>query len=963
MIRTFLILAAALFTTVQADAQKKELDHSVYDGWQSVTRANITPKGTVITYEVNPQEGDGQLTIRVLPTGRVITVDRGYDAVIADGGQWAYCLVKPLFKQTYDAKKKGKKGENLPKDSVACINLKDGTVTKMAGAVNFKTGRKHISFMAYMIDADKKKKEEKTEKASNESDFTADAPADGGADAAKDKARSLVIVNPATSKTDTIKNVTKYIFNENGSALALITKKDKKDSLSKSAVQLFLLDKGRTETVDEGKEFYSSLVFDRAGERLLFLSSTDSAKTGNRHCAVVMYSGGKLRELLPQGYTKGLPDGWAVNENALPEFSTDGSRVWLGVAPFLNEKDTTVADFEKATLDVWHYNDFDLQTRQNINLKRDLKKVYPAVINLDGPSELVPLTFKLKETITPVNEGNARWALAEDETDYYITSQWLDNNNRDLYMVNLKDGSRKLIAKKLNAEVEASPEGKYVIWYSYDDSQWYSYNTTTGRTVCLTKNLGVNFYDEEDNHPALRPPFDYSPQWLEGDAAVLINDRYDTWRLQPDGKNAVCLTAGQGRRTNTRYMHDDWNCYDTPTASNSRQRKDIDIREKRVIRKGEKLPLTVFNYDDMCNGLAFASTTKAAKPDVITIDTFSFNGLSKAREAAVYAYRKGNFRNPADLYLTQDNFKSSQKLTSLNPQQQNYRWGTAQLFHWKAYDGTPLKGIVYLPDGMDPAKKYPVMIYFYERNAETLYDYFPPAPSRSIINRPFYTSRGYIVFVPDVVYKDGHPGESAYNCIVSGAEALCDSFQVADRSNMAIQGQSWGGYQTAYLVTRTNLFKAAGAGAPVSNMTSAYGGIRWESGIARMKQYEHGQSRIGKSIWDKGGLPLYLENSPLFKADKVNTPLLIMHNDADGAVPWYQGIEYFVALRRNGKKVWMLQYNDEAHNLLERRNCKDLSVRLQQFFDHYLKGAPAPVWMTKGVPATQKGRTYGLETE
>lgn len=957
------LVAAAMALAMPSAAQKKALDHSVYDGWQSVTKANITPSGTVMSYEVNPQEGDGQLTLRVLSSGKVITIDRGYNAVMSEDGKWSYCLIKPFFKQTYDAKKKGKKGKDLPKDSVAYINLQTGGINKMANAEGFKAGRKLMPYMAYFTDMkDKKDAKNKKDTPKGKTDY-ADAPDGGGKPDDKDKAKSLVIVNPATDKVDTVKNVSEYVFNENGNVLAFVTKKIKKDSLSKSAVKLYVLDKNKSETITEGLEFYSSLAFNKAGDKLVFLSSTDSAKTGNRHCAVQLYANGKTKELLPQGYNKGLPDDWTVNENASPTFSTDGNRLWLGVAPFLHEKDTTVGDFEKARLDVWHYADFDLQPTQKLNQKRDQKKVYPAVIDLRSNGSLVPLTFKLKERITSVNEGNADWALAEDETEYYIQSQWLDNDNRDLYMVNLKDGSRKLIAKKLNASTEVSPEGKYILWYCYDDSQWYSYNTKTGQTICLTKNLGVNFYDEEDDHPSARPPFDRRPQWIEGDAAVLINDRYDVWKLQLDGKQAICLTAGEGRKSNQRFQHEDWNSYDSPAESPYGPRKDISIKEKQTLKKNDKLMLTVFNYDDMRNGLARASLTKAAKPEIAMVDTFSFTGVTKARDAEVYAFRKGNFRAPMDMYLTRDFFKTSDKLTAINPQQADYRWGTPHLFKWKAYDGTPLKGVVYIPDGVKPSEKLPVMIYFYERYAESLYDYFPPAPSRSTVNRSFFTSRGYIFFVPDIVYKDGHPGESAYNCIVSGAEALCREYSCADSSRMAIQGQSWGGYQTAYLVTRTNLFRAAGAGAPVSNMTSAYGGIRWGSGIARLKQYEHGQSRIGKSLWDKGGLDLYLENSPLFNADKVQTPLLIMHNDADGAVPWYQGIEYYVALRRNGKKVWLLEYNDEAHNLVERRNCKDLSVRLQQFFDHYLKDAPAPQWMKTGVPATMKDRTFGLETE
>ena len=173
-------------------------------------------------------------------------------------------------------------------------------------------------------------------------------------------------------------------------------------------------------------------------------------------------------------------------------------------------------------------------------------------------------------------------------------------------------------------------------------------------------------------------------------------------------------------------------------------------------------------------------------------------------------------------------------------------------------------------------------------------------------------------------------------------------------------GQSWGGYQVAYLITQTNMYAAAWAGAPVVNMTSAYGGIRWESGMSRQFQYERTQSRIGGTLWEKPDL--YIRNSPLFHLPKVQTPVVIMANDADGAVPWYQGIEMFTDLRRLGKPVWLLQYNGEAHNLVKRENRKDISIRELQFFDHYLKGAPAPVWLEKGVPAVEKGRNWGLET-
>ena len=303
-------------------------------------------------------------------------------------------------------------------------------------------------------------------------------------------------------------------------------------------------------------------------------------------------------------------------------------------------------------------------------------------------------------------------------------------------------------------------------------------------------------------------------------------------------------------------------------------------------------------------------------------------------------------------------FDDPEKVTEANPQQSEYLWGTAEIYEWTSADGIPLQGILYKPEGFDPSQQYPMMVYFYERNSDDLHEHHVPAAGRSVINFSFYASRGYVVFVPDIPYKIGYPGESAMNAVMPGVTQLMDEGYV-DRENIGVQGHSWGGYRIAYMVTRTNLFAAAEAGAPVSNMTSAYGGIRWGSGMSRMFQYEDTQSRIGGSLWEK---PLrYIENSPIFWADKIETPLMMMHNDHDTAVPWEQGIELFVALRRLGKPAWLINYNDEPHWPTTLANKRDWTKRMQQFFDHYLKDAPAPVWLDEGVPAIEKGRTLGLE--
>ncbi|MBC7125291.1 MAG: S9 family peptidase, partial [Bacteroidales bacterium] len=331
--------------------------------------------------------------------------------------------------------------------------------------------------------------------------------------------------------------------------------------------------------------------------------------------------------------------------------------------------------------------------------------------------------------------------------------------------------------------------------------------------------------------------------------------------------------------------------------------------------------------------------------------------LSKAKNSNALIWQRESFNEYRDLWIGSMNFLAQTKISNANPELNNFRLGTVKLYKWIDFNRDSVEGLLYLPDDFDPNRKYPMMVYFYQTHTENLFNFYDPKPSRSVISPSMFVSNGYIVFMPNIKYQIGYPGRSAYDAVISGTMSLIKEGFV-DKDRIGVQGQSWGGYQVAYLITQTNLFKAASAGAPVSNMTSAYGGIRWESGMARMFQYEHTQSRIGGTLWDK---PLhFIENSPLFYAPRVNTPLLIRHDDADGAVPWYQGIELFLALRRLGKPVWLINYNNDYHNLTRYPNRVDWSIRMQQFFDYYLKDAPMPMWMN-GLPQTQKGKTMGYD--
>ena len=409
--------------------------------------------------------------------------------------------------------------------------------------------------------------------------------------------------------------------------------------------------------------------------------------------------------------------------------------------------------------------------------------------------------------------------------------------------------------------------------------------------------------------------------------------------IRSDGKEVpLNLTKGIGRTTKSelRYQSTD--------------------DEERFIKNGQQLLILSFNTFTKYAGFYTLEYGRSETPVLVNSLPNSFPSIRKAKKAEMYLIQKANI-NESELFWT-NNLKQFEKLTDISRQQKTFNWLNTELVKWKMFDGKESEGLLFKPENFDPSKKYPIIFYFYEKNADGLFNYRVPAPSASTINIPYFVSNGYLVFDPNIYYKDGDPGESAYNSVVSAAKKL-SKLSYVDSTKMAIQGQSWGGYQVAYLITRTKIFAAASAGAPVANMTSAYGGIRWGSGLSRQFQYERSQTRIGATLWQRRDL--YIKNSPLFSADKIVTPLLIMHNDKDGAVPWYQGIELFTAMRRLHKKVWLLQYNDEDHNLVERRNRKDLSVRLSQFFDYYLKGAPAPRWITEGVPAIEKGIDWGTE--
>lgn len=917
-----LLLAAILAfagATLQAEA-KRPLNHEDFDDWQRVEANAISRSGAWSAYSVIPQEGDATLTLRNNRTGREVILPRGYRPAFSADEKWGVALIKPFYADTRKARIDKKKDYEMPRDTLALIDLSNGRVEKIPEVLGYKIGKKGGTFVAYQS-----------------CDTLHIKPS-----SLKDKeAGKPLVVRSLTSPALKIINWVKdYEFSKDGRRLALRLKPPKEDTLATTGVALVDLPDTSLILFDRDKPHYTLPVFSDDASEVAYTASTDTIESGTRDYRLYSLPSEEIiAGNAPREIEVSFPP-LRINQHSRPEFSRDGRRLIIGIAPVIAPDDTTIVDFESPEIDIWRWDAPLTPPQEKANLNKLKELTLPVAIDLrNGFSRQLP-TENLFANVEPGFGWNSDWVLVRDPEENIISRQWNYMAPEKLTAVNITDGRRLEIGEAPEDFSSLSPDGRFVVYFK--DRHFHAFDTRSGKCVNISGSVPWPLWEEEDDHPLPPQPYGIAG-WGEKDGRILVYDRHDIWSLDLTGASEpLNLTSGLGRK------------------------KDLQLRyhrfdkEKGGIDKGDRMILDVFDFRTKKRGLASITySPKPVEPEIMTLDKYRLSQLTKAEDADVFVWQKANFSTVPDLWTCNGaKFSKAVRITSSNPQFNEISWGTAELVEWYAYDGKKAQGVLYLPEDFNPSEgSWPMLSVFYETQTENLYTHYTMEPSWSWVNYPFYVSRGYVIFVPDIHYSTGLPGESAYNYVCSGVEEMLKRYPSIDPSRVGIDGQSWGGYQTAYLITRTDMFACAGSGAPVANMTSAFGGIRWGSGDSRQAQYEVGQSRIGRNLWDAP--ELYLANSPLFKADRVKTPLLIMHNDADGAVPWYQGIEFFMALRRLGKPVWMLQYNGEAHNIKERRNRKDITKRLQQFFDHYLKGAPMPRWMREGISPLRKGQDFG----
>ncbi|MGE8428485.1 MAG: prolyl oligopeptidase family serine peptidase [Sphingobacterium sp.] len=921
-----------------AHAQKKPLDHTVYDSWQSVSSPYISKSGKFVLFQVVPQEGDNQLYLKTKENKEIIQIPRGYNGKLTDTENHLLSLVKAPFAVTREAKIKKKKAEDLPKDSLAIYNVTTSSLVKFAQVKSYKIADQNNNFVSFLFDKEINEK-------SDSKTATDATQAKKGSDKKKKTVATLALYDLNSGDSVQFSSVDQYEWNKNGSKIAFSKKTDSKDSLSKeSGVYLYEIATKKLKKISNGKGNYKNFKFDESGNQLAYLGDLSNEKALLKNYNLYYYANGiDTAQYLATKTSNGIPKNWAVSGDGDIRFSKNGEKLFFGIAPIPRVRDTTLVDFEHAKVDVWNWQDDYLQPMQLVNLKKDLARNFLAVIYPKYNRNIIPLTDQTFNSASTTPDGNEEYILARTDFGKRIASQWEGSTRDDIYLVSTKTGNRELILSNFSGNAILSPDAKYIVYFDQDKGTWNSYQVSSKKKTVLNDGIPASFADEENDMPTAAQGYGMAA-WSPDFKGIYVNSRYDIWYFSLDGSNKSILTNGYGAASQTTFRY-----LPLKREEDREQATTLDYKKGGF--------LTSFDNKTKESGF-YQFKGQHNDPKSLLVEAKTFKNISSSADQQTILYSKEDYINSPNIYTNTIKFKDELQLSNINQQQANYNWGTAELVHWTTPEGNQAEGILYKPENFDPAKKYPIIAYFYEKLSDGLYTYQPPAPTPSRLNIPYFVSNEYLVFAPNISYKTGHPGKSAEEYINSGMRYLAQNAWV-DSTKMGIQGQSWGGYQVAHLITRTNMYAAAWTGAPVVNMTSAYGGIRWQSGMSRQFQYEHTQSRIGKTLWEAP--ELYIENSPLFHLDKVKTPVVIMANDNDGAVPWYQGIEMFTALRRLNKPVWMLNYNGDEHNLILRQNRKDIQIREQQFFDHFLKGAPAPAWMKKGVPATEKGIDWGFE--
>ena len=952
--------ALLLFASFSIAQEKKPMTWQDIPTWKYMQSNSfkVSPDGQWIAYGIVALEADGEIIIQRLSDPDSLKKSYPIGSTnfpsieFSDDSKWIAFKEYPKFAE--QKANKGAKGKPL-RDKLTLIELGKDEKKTFENVINYSFNNKASSHLAINL-----------------------AKAGNG----KAKGSDLLIHHLNTDKSQNLGNVSEFSFNKTGSHLAYVV-----DAENKSGNGIYLLNvtSNSTQVLDSDEASYKSINWTEKSDAFAALKMVEDKKYKQDHGKVI-----GIKSLInPQitlydalKDTTGFDQNYTISGNRRPMWSEDLTRIFYGIHPLELVKEPTkkkevdkdsvklaeanamktimadtslksITDLQKAIakvsakkakgddkndadkpdMTIWHWNDSKLQSRQQVTERQDKNYSFWAMYNVVSAKHIALQDSSMKSlSIFPKH----RYALGADDQNYELDINLDGQRYSDFYIVDLITGVKKELFTKFylpsfSSNPRPSTDGTKLIYG--EDGHYFVYDIASRSAQNITENLPVTFVNTEDDHNVEKPMVG-ALGWSSDSKYVLLRDGWDIWQVPLNGKASTVNLTQNGRTEGIRYQY----------------RFGLDPEEK-----GIDLSKTVYlrTYGEWNKKSGVATLSPARKgglnPGITSLiwEDANIGNLRKAEKADVFFFGKETFNTPPEMFMTDQSLSGAKQVTANAPDADKYAWSDGtQLVDYVTDKGDSLQGALFLPSNYVIGKKYPTIVYYYEKLSQTRHNWSNPGFSGTGWNPNVYTSNGYAVFIPDIVYKLDDPGMSAVWAVLPAVKAAIAT-GVIDADNIGIHGHSWGGYQTSFLITQTNMFKAAAAGAPLTNMVSMYDLIYWNSGGGNMSIFESSQGRFRGAPWENWDS--YLRNSPVYHVKKVNTPLLMLHNDKDGAVDFTQGIEYYSALRRLKKPVVLMQYKGENHGLSKLENRKDYSVRMMEFFNHHLKGHTAPDWLEKGI--------------
>ncbi|MFV8351738.1 S9 family peptidase [Flavobacterium sp. XS2P14] len=726
---------------------------------------------------------------------------------------------------------------------------------------------------------------------------------------------NIVIRNLKGDLIEEVDNVTSFTMNTKGDALAYCIAEQTGNS-----VGLLQFRKKITKIIvtQNGTKLFENVVWNSDGKSIAFVSR---AITTELFIAdTVLYyviADNKLFQ-----YDTTTDANWPIdkildsNYTSTLGISNDGERVF-----FMMKKKHKSGFQYSNEIQIWNAADKDLFPIRN------------SYGNSESESKLAswsPKTGKIRivgDSLQPsaVLNGNQQYALVYNSDDN--KPSWKQEADRDYFLMDLNTGNKTLFLKQQLGTIGnlfLSPGGKYIAYFR--DCDWWIYSISSNVHTNITEKTGIAFYDDSKDMPEEPQPYG-NLGWSPNDNSLLLYDQFDIWEVKLDGGVTKRLTHGRESQQIFRVVAND-NGY-----------SDGLVTKGNVFDLKQGLLLKAHTVDNRSSGYFMLDKRQNLRPIIFAEKLIS--GMHKAKESNHLMYLQQDFNESPSL-VVKNGTGQSKVIFKSNPQQKSYNWGTSKLIDYKNSKGIALKGVLVYPFDYDTKRQYPMIVYIYEKQTSRLHSYTNPSLLNGTdFNPALFSSKDYFVLFPDINYEIGNPGLSATDCVLAATAKVLETEPI-DKKRIGLMGHSFGGYETDFIITQTNIFAAAIAGAGVTDFTSCYLSVAWSDKKPNGWHFEYQQMRMGKSLFeDYEG---YQRNSPINAVANVSTPLFSYAGADDTQVNPYQTMEFYLALRRLKKEHIMILYPQENHIIQKKENQIDLTNRIMEWFGYYLKEEKKPEW-------------------